>query len=300
MSWSIGMDLGGTVLKAVAAQEDGVILSAKSLPINDRRGSIAQWVDGGCKLISDFERELDGEAPAIGVSAPGLASPDRRRIDHLPGKLFGIEGLDWTEALGRDKRVPVLNDAHAALLGECWVGVARQKRDVVMLTLGTGVGGAIMMDGRLLNGVSGRAGHLGHMSLDPDGPPSNTGMPGAIEVLIGDFTVGDRTSGRFNSTRDLVAAYRSGDAEATADWLRSVRALGCAIASYINIIDPELVVLAGGITKAGKALMDPLKEIMDEVEWRPGGHRVPVVLASLGQKAGALGAAYAANHIDSI
>ncbi len=300
MSWSIGIDLGGTVLKAVAAKEDGVILSAKSLPINNRRGSIAQWLDGAGKLISDFERELNSKAPAIGVSAPGLASPDRRCIDYLPGKLFGIEGLDWTQALGRDFGVPVLNDAHAALLGECWVGVARQMRDVVMLTLGTGVGGAIMVDGRLLNGVSGRAGHLGHMSLDLDGPPSNTGMPGAIEVLIGDCTVGDRSSGRFTSTRDLVRAHRDGDGEATAIWLHSVRALGCAIGSYINIIDPELVVLAGGITRAGNALMDPLKEIMDEVEWRPGGHRVPVVLASLGQRAGALGAAYAANHIDTI
>ncbi len=294
------MDLGGTVLKAVAANEAGVILSAKSLAINDRRGSIAQWLEGARRLISDFEGELKSKAPAIGVSAPGLASSDRRRIDYLPGKLFGIEGLDWTEALGRDTRVPVLNDAHAALLGECWVGVARQKRKVVMLTLGTGVGGAIMVDGRLLNGVIGRAGHLGHMSLDPDGPPSNTGMPGAIEVLIGDCTLQDRSSGRFSSTRDLVRAHRDGDGEATAIWLRSVRALGCAIGSYINIIDPELVVLAGGITKAGDALMNPLEEVMDEVEWRPGGHRVHVVLASLGQRAGALGAAYAANHIDSI
>ena len=294
------MDLGGTVLKAVAAKEDGAILSAKSLPINDRSGSIAQWVDGADRLISDFERELDAKAPAIGVSAPGLASPDRRCIDYLPGKLFGIEGLDWTEALGGNTRVPVLNDAHAALLGECWVGVARQKRDVVMLTLGTGVGGAIMVDGRLLNGVIGRAGHLGHMSLDPDGLPSNTGMPGAIEVMIGDCTLQDRSSGRFSSTRDLVRAHREGNGVATEIWLRSVRALGCAIGSYINIIDPELVVLAGGITKAGEALMIPLEEVMDEVEWRPGGHRVPVVLASLGQRAGALGAAYAANHIDSI
>ncbi len=214
------MDLGGTVLKAVAAKEDGVILSAKSLAINDRRGSIAQWVEGARRLISDFEGELNAKAPAIGVSAPGLASSDRRRIDYLPGKFFGIEGLDWTEALGRDTGVPVLNDAHAALLGECWVGVARQKRDVVMLTLGTGVGGAIMVDGRLFNGVIGRAGHLGHMSLDPDGSPSNTGMPGAIEVLIGDCTLQDRSSGRFSSTRDLVRAHRDGDGEAKAVWLR--------------------------------------------------------------------------------
>ena len=300
MIWSIGIDLGGTVLKTVAARKDGAILSAKSLPINDRKGSISQWVEGARRLIGEFERELNCAAPAIGVSSPGLASPDRRCIDHLPGKLFGVEGLDWTRTLGRDSKVPVLNDAHAALLGECWVGVARHKKNVVMLTLGTGVGGAILVNGKLLNGVIGRAGHLGHMCLDLDGLPSNTGMPGAIEVMIGDSSVDHRTSGRFSSTQDLVRAHLAGDAQATAVWLRSVRALGCAIGSYINILDPELVVLAGGITNAGDALTQPLGEVMDEVEWRPGGHRAPVVLASLGQRAGALGAAYAANHLDLI
>jgi glucokinase len=188
----------------------------------------------------------------------------------------------------------VLNDAHAALLGEAWVGAARGREHVVLLTLGTGVGGAIMTDGRLLRGTIGRAGHLGHACLDIDGPPSITGMPGAIEVMVGDCTLGGRSGGRFKSTKDLVAAHLVGDAGATRIWLRSVRALGCAIASYVNILDPEIVVLAGGITLAGEALLKPLRMVLDEVEWRPGGHAVPVVFAELGEWAGALGAARAA------
>jgi glucokinase len=207
-----------------------------------------------------------------------------------------IQGFNWTEALNRESLVPVLNDAHAALLGEAWIGAVQGKQNVVLLTLGTGVGGAITSGGRLLKGVIGRAGHLGHMSLDIDGPTSNCGTPGAIEIMIGNYTVQERSKGRFSSTRDLVDAHEANDPVATEIWLRSIRALGCAIASYINIIDPEIVVITGGISIVGKTLMDPLNAVLDEVEWRPGGHQVPVVFGKLDMWAGAVGAAYAALH----
>jgi glucokinase len=160
-----------------------------------------------------------------------------------------------------------------------------------MLTLGTGVGGAVIVDGRLLRGAIGRAGHIGHMCLDPDGAVSITGMPGAIEVMFGDCTVAERTGGKFSSTADLVAAYRAGDADATRVWLRSIRALGCALGSCINLFDPEVIVLGGGIAQAGEALLGPLATELDRVEWRPGGHRVLVAPAALGEWAGAIGAA---------
>jgi len=143
----------------------------------------------------------------------------------------------------------------------------------------------------LLRGTIGRAGHLGHMCMDPDGRPSILGMPGAIEVLIGNYTIQDRSGKRFSSTQELVHAFEEGDADASRIWLESVRALGCAIASYINMFDPELIVLAGGITKAGPSLLDPLAAVLDEVEWCPGGTRVPVVISELGEWAGAIGMA---------
>ena len=161
-----------------------------------------------------------------------------------------------------------------------------------MLTLGTGVGGAVIVDGRLLRGAIGRAGHIGHMCLDPKGPVSITGMPGAIEVMIGDCTVADRTGGRFTNTAELVAAHRAGDSDATEIWLRSVRALACTLASCINLFDPELVVIGGGIARAGDALFDPLTTELNRIEWRPDGHRVLVVPAMLGEWAGAIGAAH--------
>ena len=143
----------------------------------------------------------------------------------------------------------------------------------------------------MLRGAIGRAGHIGHMSLDPEGVPSITGMPGALEVLFGDCTVAERSNQKFAATADLVAAYRAGDADATRVWLRSIRALACALGSCINLFDPEVIVLGGGIAQAGEALFGPLAIELDRIEWRPGGHRVPLVAAALGEWAGAIGAA---------
>lgn len=292
MTWAAGIDIGGTNLKAVAVSTDGTVLAHAARATRDGTSGAADWIATVQATLADFARELGSTPHAIGVCAPGLAAPDARSIAHLPGKLAGLVGLDWTTQLGRPGLVPVLNDAHAAVLGEAWSGAARGQRHVVMLTLGTGVGGAVICDGHLLRGAIGRAGHLGHMSLDPDGPVSITGMPGAIEVLIGDCTVAARTLGKFTSTAALVAAHRAGDTAASAVWLRSVKALATTLASCINAFDPAVIVLGGGIAQAGDALFAPLAAELARIEWRPGGHRVPVVPAALGDRAGAIGAAH--------
>lgn len=299
MNWAAGIDVGGTYVKAVAVTADGAVQQRASRPTHagESSASAAEWVRQTQSSIDGFSRTLGAAPTTIGICAPGLAAADRRSIAHLPGKLPGLEGLDWTNALHRTALVPVLNDAHAALLGEAWIGAARDRRNVVLLTLGTGVGGAAIVDGRLLRGAIGRAGHIGHLCLDPEGTPSITGMPGAIEVMIGDSTVAARTGGKFSDTAALVAAHRAGDSDATRAWLRSIRALACAIGSCINLFDPECVVLGGGIAQAGNALFAPLGPELDRVEWRPGGHRVPVVPATLGEWAGAIGAArYSFSH----
>jgi glucokinase len=209
----------------------------------------------------------------------------------MPSRLRGLEGLDWTELLGVDRTVPVLNDAHAALLGECWIGAARGLQNAVMLTLGTGVGGAAIVDGKLLRGHVGRAGHLGHICLNPYGTPDITGTPGSLEDAIGNCTIQLRSHGAFKSTHDLVAAYLAGDSLATAIWLKSVRELACAIISFINILDPEAIIIGGGIARSGDALFKPLQRYVDEMEWRPTGHSTRILPAQLGEFAGAYGAA---------
>ncbi len=281
---AIGIDLGGTQIKGVVVTEAGAVLQ--------RALRKTEAVDG--KGFASVVRELAdslGTEARLGISAPGLAARDGRSIASMPGRLEGLEGLDWTQFLGRAGVVPVANDGQSALAGEAWIGAARGLQDAVLLTLGTGVGGAILSDGRILRGHLGRAGHFAHTCLDPEGPPSIAGMPGALECAIGNYNIRERSAGRFESTHALIAASAGGDEFARAVWLRSIRTLACAVASFVNILDPEAVILGGGIAQAGDALFTPLREALAKVEWRPGGQAVKIVPAELGEWAGAIGAA---------
>jgi glucokinase len=292
--YAIGFDIGATNVKAVAVSSTGKTLRVEQFETGDKQDA---WLHGTMAHLAAFEKEL-GNADWIGIAAPGLAARDSRSIAWMQGRLAGLQDLDWTRQFEREHVVPVLNDAHAALIGELWLGAAKGARDAVLLTLGTGVGGAIVCDGRLLRGPLGRAGHLGHLSLDPNGQPDIVSTPGSLEDAIGDHTVHDRCGGRFASTEALVEAHRAGDQVATQIWLRSVQCLAAAIASIINAVDPEVVILGGGIARAGPALFDPLERFLDDFEWRPNGHRVRVIPAALGDRAGAIGAARFAMQFD--
>ncbi len=289
MSYCIGVDLGGSSVKLVAVTPAGELLEQANLEFDP--GADRDWARTIAEAVSRLQAARGFAATSIGLSAPGLAARDGRSIAHMPGRLQGLEGLDWGRLLNSPTPVPVLNDAQAALLGESWLGAARGFENVIMLTLGTGVGGAAMVDGHLLRGHIGRAGHLGHTSLDIDGPPDVCGTPGSLEVAIGNCTIHDRTGGRFQSTHELVAAHLGGDAFATQCWLRSVRALACGVVSFINLFDPEAVIVGGGIARAGEALFGPLRSAVAEMEWRPGGRAARIIPAQLGELAGAYGAA---------
>lgn len=299
MRLGIGIDIGGTNIKAAAFDLDsGRVAGRESVPTGDGgfRDRVPVFAEGVSTIIRDFASAFDRAPEAIGISAPGLANADQTRISYMPGKMHGIEEFDWRRHLGLDAGFPFacLNDAHAALLGEIWQGAATGRRDVVMLTLGTGVGGAIVSGGRLVTGRIGRAGHLGHLSLDPYGEPDICGTPGSIEDAVGNHTVGHRTGGRFASTAALTDAVRAGDPGAIAAWYRSIDHLGAAAVSLINALDPEILLLGGGIAKAGDLLTAPLEAYLERYEWRPGGHRVPIVFATLGEWAGCHGAIYQA------
>lgn len=290
MPYGIGIDLGGTNLKVVAASHTGEVLELSSS--ETRAESPESWVETIRQGIQQIEETRAESARWIGVAAPGLAARDSLSIVSMPGKLRGLEGLNWTNALQVSHQVPVLNDAHAALLGEYWIGAAVSYRDVVLLTLGTGVGGAILAEGRLYKGHLGRAGHLGHISLHADRPPDIVGTPGSLEQTIGNATLPERSAGRFTSTRELVAAHLNGDEKASDVWLRSVKNLAAGITSIINGLDPEVIIIGGGIAQAGAALFEPLAEFMTKIEWRPQGHSVKIIPAALGNAAGTLGAIY--------
>jgi glucokinase len=286
MSYSIGVDLGGTNIKIVVVSEDGTVLDFVTCDTADAEGSWAKTIKTNLNEIQSRR----GHSPChIGLAAPGLAAKDGKSIAYMQGRLAGLQGFMWEEFL--QSSVVVLNDAHAALLGEVWQGAAKGYRNAILLTLGTGVGGAVLVDGRLIKGQIGRAGHLGHTSLNSDGAPDIVNTPGSLEQMIGNYNLSDRSGGRFTSTRKLVEAHLAGDAEATTIWLRSIHHLAAAIASFINAFDPEVVIIGGGIAQAGDALFGPLRQCLDRFEWRPMDHQVPVIAAALGEKAGAIGAA---------
>jgi len=287
MSYSIGVDLGGTNIKIVVISNDGNVLEYLTCDTADTEGSWAHTIKKKIELI----RKERGESPChIGLAAPGLAARDGRSIAYMQGRLAGLQGFVWDDFL--KSPVVVLNDAHAALLGEVWQGAAKGYRNAILLTLGTGVGGAVLVDGRLIKGQIGRAGHLGHVTVYSDGSPDIVNTPGSLEQMIGNYNLAERSEGRFTSTRLLVEAHLRRESEATIIWLRSVHHLAAAIASFINAFDPEIVIIGGGIAQAGAALFDPLGKELDRFEWRPLGHQVEVIPAALGEKAGAIGAAY--------
>ena len=274
-------------MKAVMVGPRAELIARANVPFIDRN---REWATAVKDVVHEFERSF-GVAQGVGLAAPGLADREERWIVQLPRRLAGLEGLDWREFLQRPRPVPVLNDAHAALLGEVWLGAAAGMRNVVLYTLGTGVGGAAMVDGRLLRGHLGRGGHLGHVTVDFNGPPDDVQTPGSLELELGNKSLARRSGGRFTTTHTLVAACLQGDGFALGIWRRSIRAFGAAIASAINVLDPEAIIVGGGIAQAGALLFDPLQEELDRFEWRPNGAKVKVLPAELGDLAGAYGAA---------
>lgn len=283
-----GIDVGGTQVKARAFTADGTVLASHQVSLESSEKG-PQRVREAIEILS---RECGRSPEGIGIAAPGMAAQDESCIAYLPESKVKLEGLQWADFLDVEVPVRVLNDAHAALLGERWLGAAQKFDNALLLTLGTGVGGAILWEGQLFRGHLGRAGHFGHLCLSPDGEPGLFGMPGSLEDCIGDQTIQARTGSKYASTRDLVEAVEAGDAEADAIWRRSLKLLACGLGSLINILDPEAIILGGGIARAGETLFRPLQEALDSVEWRPTGVGVKLVPAELGEWSGACGAAF--------
>lgn len=294
---AIGIDLGGTWIKGVLMHvETGEIIKQLYHPTNgdkDRadaqQGGAAHWQQAVSEAVAELRTESVSPVKVVGLSAPGLPDETNQFIGFMPGRLAGLEGFHW----GRFLKAPVhvVNDAHAALLAESRFGVAKGHKNVVMLTLGTGVGGGVLIDGKLYQGNQQKAGSLGHITVDAESDPSITGQPGSLENAIGNATIEKRSMGRFASTYQLLELVKQGDHFAQWIWLSSVRKLAIGISSLMNSFSPDLVVLGGGIAQAEDELLLPLADFMNLYEWRPGGRATSIKLAQFGDMAGAIGAA---------
>lgn len=289
---AIGIDLGGTRIKGVLITPDGNIIHQVNQPTRDadsesQHGQDKVWMKSVAAIVKELN--VKSAATCVGISAPGLPNEANTAISFMPGRLQGLENFQWGEYLGAPTWV--LNDGVAALIAEAKLGAAKGMKNVAMLTLGTGVGGAILIDGKPYQGSFQKAGHIGHMVIDHDGDADVTGMPGSLEECIGNVTLKKRSAGRFTSTDGLLEARRRGDQEADAIWLTSVKQLAIGLASITNILSPQIIVLGGGITDAGDDLFQPLMKYMQQYEWRAGGNAVEIVKATFGEFAGATGAA---------
>lgn len=293
MNLAIGIDLGGTNIKAALVDARSAKMhAALTKPTCDGEfdGDVPRFAVTVREIVQAFEAQAGGKL-RVGLSAPGLANPNGQCINWMPGRMRGLEKFQWAGFLDRDCRV--LNDAHAALLGEVWAGAAQNTRDAFMITLGTGVGGAVWSGGRLLQGRIGRAGHLGHITVDVNAPCDRFNTPGSLESAIGNQSILRRGEGRYADTLALLGACAAGNEHAQKVWHDSVRHLAAAIASLANVLDPEVVIIGGGIATGAKNLLfNPLQQQLDVLEWRPGGNQIRVVPAELGDSAGCLGAVF--------
>ena len=301
---AIGLDVGGTKVAGLLVDEDGMILGrgAAETPADDAEATM--------KTIFQVAEELGsgGQPVAIGVGAAGM-------VDFAAGTMRWAPNLAWQELPIRDRvsqqtGLPCIvdNDANAAAWGEYRFGASRGYRDVLMVTVGTGIGGGIVADGALYRGAHGFAAEIGHVIVEPGGPECGCGNRGCWEQVasghaldrLGRLAVETRPESAIATVagddeitgRHVAEAALQGDSIATNIFAEVGRRLGEGIAGLVNILDPEAVVVGGGVAEVGDLLLVPARDaFLASVEAPDHRPAVPLLPAALGNDAGAVGAA---------
>jgi glucokinase len=300
----IAVDLGGTKLLAGVVDREGVVVRRTIRPTPQE--SQDELLAG---LEAAIEELLEEQIGALGVGIPSTI--DQRAGRAVSSVNVPLAGISFRDRLVERFGLPVAieNDANAAAVAEHRLGAGRGSRHMVLLTLGTGVGGGLILDGRLYRGSSGAAGELGHITLDVDGPPCQGACPGVghLEVLASGTATDVRalSLAEEDPKGDLgqaaaagrevdagvaieLAAIGPGDARDVVETAGFY--LGVGIATYVNVFDPELVVVGGGFARAGELLLEPARRVVAERALPPGRDQVKIVPALLGVEAGLIGA----------
>lgn len=300
----IGLDLGGTAIKGGILDENNAIVTRRSIPTEAEGGAdhvIGRLAELARTLVSDAKLK-EGDIGGVGVGTPGPVEPKSQVVLLAPN-------LKWKNvALGPDLRnqigwpVQVVNDANAAGYGEFIAGVARDVDDMVLLTLGTGIGSGIVIGGKLFIGPHGAGAELGHSIIELNGHPCGCGQRGCIEQYASATAIareaqrrraaGEKTTMPENpSTKDVFTALAAGDPLATAVVDEACDYLGAAIVNFVHALDPEMVVLGGGVTAAGQALLTRVRAAHKKHHWTASPSYITIELATLGNDAGFIGAA---------
>ncbi|MGA9365061.1 MAG: ROK family protein [Bacteroidota bacterium] len=309
---AVGVDLGGTAIKAGLVNPQGKILLDTTVPAEANQGpthvieqiikSVHQLIDGS----SYKKREYAG----IGVGSPGSVDLDGGTVKYPPN-FPGWTVVRLGDALHKEfgLHVEVDNDANAAAVGEAKLGAGIGHKDFIMVTLGTGVGGGLILGGKIFRGTFGGAGELGHITIDHNGPLCNCGNHGCVEAYVGAKYLTRRAIEKLKRNRKskilslagnntkhidpkiISLAAKAGDATALDILAETGRYLGIGLATVVNLLDVRLIIIGGGIARAGKPLFDPIKESVRKHVLTPMRDGLEVLPAKLGNSAGILGAA---------
>lgn len=302
------IDLGGTKIAAALADKDGRIIAEKSIPTQSLRGPEAV-VNDIAELVRDLVKQ-SGQAPsALGMGVPGLADRDHGVVKFLPNLPTNWRDVPVRAWLAPQINCPVylLNDARMATLGELIFGRGQTANTMAVLTLGTGIGGGIVVDGKLRLGPLGAAGELGHQTILPDGPRCGCGNRGCLEALAsGPAIVGKGVwlmqSGRAPHLQEIVGndparitpkemtqAAEAGDETVREELIRAAEYVGIGIANVVTILHPDLVVLGGSVAQLGRLLFDTVAQTVRQRVGMFPPDDVKIVESALGTRGGLLG-----------
>lgn len=314
MTWVLGIDVGGTNLVVGAVSTDGSrVIGEHSRPTNPSRGPDAIVDD----LVAMSRTTVDHLARAVpGATVIGVGAGAPGPLDTRTGIIALTPNLGWVDMPLRDRLADGLglpaaidNDANCAILGECWVGAGRGGRQVLGITIGTGIGGGIVLDGKLHHGASDAAGEVGHVTIDLDGRRCGCGNYGCVEAYASGPAIALRaveeiqagapsvlvemTGGDLGqvTAQTVYEAARAGDQLAT-DVVRDTAIyLGAALAGLVNVLNPDLIVIVGGVTQAGDYLFAPLRREVARRAFAPAVNACTIVPGELHGLAGVYGAA---------
>ena len=306
---AVGVDLGGTKIYSLVADSEGYVLSEDRRPTNAVLGvdSVVERIVASVRVaLQNANLEL-ADVSGLGISTPGPCDPARGLITEAPN--LGWINVPLVELVGKKVGIRTLleNDAAAAAYGEMRFGAARGKQHVIYVTLGTGIGGGIIIDGRIYRGASGAAGEVGHLVLQPDGVLCNCGARGCLEALAsgtaierdaqkaiaeGRSAIMAQLAGDRGVTGEIVLkAAQRGDEAAEAIVKRAGRYLGLGLIGLLNTFNPEALILGGGLVGLGDLYLDPAFATARECGFDQILRDVTMTTAELGGRSGALGAA---------
>ena len=311
----IGVDLGGTNVVVGAMPVDGSReIGMRSMPTRADLGA-AGVVDRIAALIENVILDVRKEAGADRADILGVGIGSPGPLDRERGIVVVTPNLGWRDYPLRDEissrvglRATLDNDANCATLGEWWCGAAKGGKNVVGMTIGTGIGGGLILDGRLYHGASDAAGEIGHTSIDSTGRRCKCGNYGCLEAYCSGPAIAERAREAIESEDDseilamvdgdpsritahvVYEAAKRGDLVAREVVRETARFLGAGVSNLINIFNPDTVVLAGGVTQAGDGLLVPLQGEVRRRAFKPAVDACRIVLGTLPVSAGVVGA----------